>query len=169
MSLKKTLVVVLTLALLAFLSGCATLTQKAAEKAVEQTTGAKVNTKEKKVTVETEEGKTEVQVETKKLPEDFPEDFPICEGAKEFNFLRQEGSEGVHLTVNYLVDKGLSEVDDFYKDSLPKNGYKIQQSISTSEFTSYTFKKDKIEGVVSMNVEEDTKQTSVMITMSVGK
>ena len=156
MSFRKLIVLFLILAVAILSLGCCpALTKKATEEAVEETTGVEVDEDEGKVTIETEEGKAEMGGETGDLPEGFPGDFPIYKGVNEFESTRVEVEKNINFSVHYHTDDSVPDVADFYKENLPKKGYKIVSDIKIENNVTYSFDKNGKEiGTVTTTVEE---------------
>jgi len=93
---------------------------------------------EKKVTLPGGDG--EVQVTTGgELPKQFPDDFPIFEGAKLTGTVtgEQEGQSGFFVT--WETDASPDDVTDFYKEALDKDPWKTAGVFTTSDGAMITF------------------------------
>jgi hypothetical protein len=93
---------------------------------------------EKKVTLPGGDG--EVQVTTGgELPKEFPDDFPIFEGANLTGTVtgEQEGQTGYFAT--WETDASTQEVTDFYKEALDKDPWKTAGVVTTGEGAMITF------------------------------
>jgi hypothetical protein len=163
--LKVALVISFVLLLGFLVSGCSLLARKATEKAIEKSTGVEVDEKEGKVKVKTKEG--EAEFGAKEFPKDFPKDFPVYSGAGDIASTRVETGEGVSMNVGYKVNKDVSVVSNFYKDSLPENGYEVEQTVETSQdFVMIYFKKgEKLEGTLSISKSNGATQVNVSLVM----
>jgi hypothetical protein len=163
--LKVALAISLVLLLSFLFSGCSLLARKATEKAIEKSTGVEVDEKGGKVKVKTKEG--EAEFGAKEFPKDFPKDFPIYSGGSDIASTRVETGEGVSMNVSYKVNDDVSAVSDFYKESLPENGYEVEQTVETSQdFVMIYFKKgEELEGTLSLSKSNGATQVSVSLVM----
>lgn len=145
----------------AILPGCSLIarkaTEKAVEKAVEKATGKEtdVEVDERKVKVKTEEGETQFEAGGK-IPEDFPKDFPVYKGARVEGVIRTESGGKVQFNIEFATDDDFSKVVTFYKDKLPKAGYKISVITETDEGVFLNLVKGGGSvGMVEINKEKD--------------
>ncbi len=100
-------------------AGC----RQAAQKAVEEATGVKVEDGGTSVVVETEEGKATIE-SGKKLPEGFPASFPVYEGEIESAGSFSQGESQVYNVI-VTTDDDIDQVKAFYLKELPSKGWKI--------------------------------------------
>jgi len=85
-------------------------------------------------------GDGEVKVTTGgELPSDFPDDFPIFNGAKLTGTVRgeQEGQAGFFAT--WETDASVGEVTDFYKEALNKDPWKTTGAFAAGEGSLISF------------------------------
>jgi hypothetical protein len=166
LKLKVALCISLALLLGFLFSGCSLLVRKTTEKAIEKSTGVEVEEKEGKVKVKTKEG--EAEFGSKEFPKDFPEDFPVYTGAGDIASTRVETGEGVSINVSYTVNEDLSAVSDFYKESLPENGYEVDQTVETSQdFVMFHFKKGEgVEGTLSVSKSDGKAEVAISLGIS---
>lgn len=163
--------VLLLIAVLFFsFSGCSFLARKASEeaveKAIEKETGkdTEVDLGEKSIKVKTKGGETELQT-SGNLPKDFPEEFPLYEGAEIKGTLRTESEGKVHFQVTFETKDELSKVAEFFKEKLPKSGYKISSTVETQESALlYLSKGEESIGMVMITKEGDKTTFTVTIT-----
>ena len=154
----KLLIAVLALSLALTLTACSRLTEKATEKAVEKTTGVSVDKDGDKVKVKTKEG--EFEAGENKLPEGFPDKFPIYEDAKVVSGTKMTVDQGTSFSVQLDVEDSVSKVSDYYKEALPDAGYKIEGTIETDGNVMYTMEGD---GIVQVMDQQGT--TKIQITL----
>ncbi len=158
------LVVFLAISILLSFTGCSLIarkiTEKAAEKAIEKETGKDVdlNVGEGKVKIKGKEGETEIQ-SGEKLPEDFPEKFPLYPQAEVKGTVRNEAGGKIQMQVVLETKDSFDKVVDFYKEKLPESGYKITSTVQTGGGAMFYLEmgKDKA-GIVSI-IDEKTKTT----------
>lgn len=99
------------------------------------------------------------------LPDNFPEDFPIYEGARATGSFSTSQNEGEGLTVTFVVDAGFDDVSSFYKEELPAAGYNINTTIDMGDAAQFYFINEEkgIEGVLQVMKEDG--QTGISVTM----
>lgn len=103
--------------------------KQAAQKAVEQATGVKVEDDGGSVTVKTDEGEATVKT-GQKLPERFPESVPVYEGTIETaSSMTAGGTETFSVVVQ--ADDDLDTVKKFYLKEMPARGWKVQMTLDT--------------------------------------
>jgi len=146
--------------------GCASIARKATEKAIEnriekESGGkARVNVEKGSVEVETEEGKTRVEAgEGARLPENFPKDVPVYEGAKVASAITQD--EGG--SVSFTVSAGFRDVSDFYRSALQKAGYKVEATMDLGETAQFVATSADGKRQVSIQAAKDKDGTSLVI------
>ncbi len=126
MSTRITRLLVVAVALLSALAlvGCQSIADKAAEKAaeiaIEQTTGAEIDQEDGSVTIKGEDGTEITASEGGELPDGFPTDVPVFEGP-----VISSVKSGNSFMVVIETDKSVDEVNDWYKDQLKDSTWKI--------------------------------------------
>jgi len=153
---KKLLVIGLVLSFAIVSSGCSWI----GKKAVEETTGVSVDKDNESVKVKTKEGEAEIQAGENKLPDGFPEDFPIYEDAKISGSSKISTDQGTSYTVQLETNDSMSAVADYYKSALPDSGYKVQATAETPDSVMYSLEKG---GMVQVTVVDG--KTTVQITL----
>ncbi len=130
MRLKVVCVLCLAVLVLAPLTGCGAAVQKAAEKA----TGVDVNNDGNKVTITGNEGdKVEMQGgDDVSLPDGFPKDVPLYEGAKLIMSNSYTTDGNTAYTAVYETSDDVATVHAWYKDALPKAGWTIEGDVVNS-------------------------------------
>jgi hypothetical protein len=86
------------------------------------------------------------------LPENFPTDIPLFEGAE--TFAVQDLAQGAK-NVLFYVDEEESKVFDFYKQGMDQEGWKVTQEAQQKYQSFLSFKKDKM--VTNMTISKDPK------------
>jgi len=86
------------------------------------------------------------------LPENFPTDIPLFEGAE--TFAVQDLAQNAK-NVLFYVDADTPEVFDFYKDGMDKEGWKVTQEAQQKYQSFLSFKKDRM--VTNMTISTDPK------------
>lgn len=86
------------------------------------------------------------------LPENFPTDIPLFEGAE--TFAVQNLAQGAK-NVLFYVDADTPKVFEFYKDGMDKEGWNVTQEAQQKYQSFLSFKKDKM--VTNMTISKDPK------------
>lgn len=136
--------------------------QKIAEKAIEKQSGGKVKADlaGNKVTIKGEKGE-EVNMDGSgkaQLPEGFPKDVYVLEGAAMNTTARQENQYTVLMTSSEDQDKVLKT----YKEKLAKNGWKETNSVDTGDLRMRTYEKESRQ--VMLSVAKDGGKTQVTLS-----
>jgi len=105
------------------------------------------------------------------LPSDFPDDFPIYEGAKLTGTMtgEQEGQTGYFAT--WETDASTQEVTDFYKEALDKDPWKTSGVVTTGEGAMITFTRADNEdfgGLVTVSSSDDKTMFVVFVGEGAG-
>lgn len=95
--------------------------------------------------------KTPRQVDSS-LPEDFPTDIPLLEGAE--TFAVQNLAQGAK-NVLFYVDEDTPKVFEFYKENMDHEGWKATQEYQQKYQSFLSFKKDKM--ITNMTISKDPK------------
>lgn len=159
---KKLVVVCLVLSVVFLFAGCSSIAQKATETAVQKTTGVSVDKEGESVKVKGKDGESEVEM-GQKLPDGFPDKFPIYEGAKVAAASKVSTDEGITFNVTFEVDRDLKEVAEYYKSTLPENGYTIKSTVEGQDSVIY-----ELEGNGVTSVLKNEGKTMVQVTLTEG-
>ena len=114
---------------------------------------------------DTETGQT-VSVGGEKLPDRFPKDFPIYQGAKVVSSVSnsQQGKRnGLLVTFTIPSGQGLDKVVPFYKSGLITSGWTITSSFDSDTIQTWAISKGSTEGSVAITSERD--QMTVIVTL----
>lgn len=135
---------------------------------IENKTGVKTNLEEvekgKATFTDTKTGQT-VIVEGEKLPDTFPKDFPIYQGAKVITAVsnNQSGKDnGLLVTFAVPDGHGLDKVVPFYKNGLSTSGWTIVSSFDSDTMQSWVIAKGTTEGSVAITTSESDPLTIVV-------
>jgi len=107
------------------------------------------------------DGSTTSFGENVKLPENFPNDVPIIDGAKVAGVAVTK-AQGAWVTLT--TDKSVDDVANWYHEKLTSAGFEQTATYSTSEMVTKSYQKDRIfiDFVVTAGSEGDP--TSIMLT-----
>lgn len=142
--------------------GCSSLFQRGAKEAVQRGTGVRVEEDGGKVKVQTKEGTVETEQREGKLPSGFPDKFPVYEGATVKSGAKTSSPKGTLFSVTWESSDGVSAVVDFYKKTLPENGYPISNTVETGADTGFLLKN----GMVAIKTESGKTQISVTLSIT---
>lgn len=163
---SKKLVLLSMILAIFLLLGCSFLGEKVAEKAVEKTTGVEVDKEGKKVKIKTREGEAEIETGEKKLPDGFPDDFPIYEDATIKNSSKMTTNGQTTYQVFLEAEGDPAPVAEYYKKSLPESGHEIENSFEADNTFTYTIKQgEDTTGTVSISIQNN--KTSIVISLTV--
>ncbi|RJQ31706.1 MAG: hypothetical protein C4562_04475 [Actinobacteria bacterium] len=161
--MKKIVVICLVLVVVLALSGCDSIFKSAAKQAVEKATGVKVDEDGKSVKIKTKEGEAEISSSQTKLPDGFPEDFPVYDGAKLTNSAKMGSAKEAGYTAVWETSDSKDDVVDFYKKELPSKGYKVTAEYSSGQGTTYTFE----QGYLNIVEKTSTKKVEISTVISI--
>lgn len=164
---KTTLIVIIVITVLIILGGGYLLqqqfTERLAEKAIEDTTGGKVNISEggNKITIETDDGKPTVG--QNQIPKNFPPDVSIYPGSE----VVTSSESNDNFTLALTTSNSVSKVRDFYRNDLEKNGWDTSEApvLDKSFIISGTKGNRKVDIVVSLDNNGKTGVAIVIIKL----
>lgn len=143
-------------------TGCGALLERGAKEAVERETGVKVDEDGGKVKIETDKGTIEAESGEGKLAEGFPAEFPIYEPATVKSSTKASTPQGTAYTAALETSDDQAKVAAFYKTTLPQKGYKITNTVTTPQGTSFLC--DEGEAMVAVTTQDGKTQVVITIT-----
>lgn len=165
MQFKKLTFAALIIPAIMLLAGCANIAEKATEKAVENATGVKVDKQGDSVKIKTDKGEAEFSASENKVPDDFPEAFPLYDGAKVTGSMKTEAEGKKNFTVTFETSDDKTQVANFFKESLPKNGYKIETTMEIGDTVNLALKQGDTEvGGVTI-AKDDKNKTTIIVSL----
>lgn len=160
--MPKTVVGLVSVALL-ILTGCGKKPEeKIAEKIIEQNTGgkAKVDITDQSVKVETEEGTMNMTTgKSAKIPESFPSDIYIFKPAE----VKMAMEVGQGYSVALATGKEIDAVASAYKKEMVKRGWKQQAAMDMGENAMLIYEKEK--RVTNVAVTREEGETKIVLTV----
>jgi|SRR3989344_3048656 len=113
---------------------------------------------------DTKTGQT-VSIGGEKLPDTFPKDFPVYQGAKVVSSASgsQQG-QGEGFFVTFTTPDGLDNVVPFYEKELAANGWAVVSSFNSDIVQTWEVIKDPMQGGISITSEPN--QTTIVVTLS---
>jgi hypothetical protein len=100
------------------------------------------------VEVESEEGK--FSFKDAGLPDNFPEEFPVYEGAVVDGSWSTQGEEKEGMSVIWKVEAPIEKVADFYREALVDAGWQITGAFDQEKATTLTIGKQFYEGFIGV-------------------
>jgi hypothetical protein len=165
--LRSIALLLLVLALPAVaLAGCGgddKAAEKIAEKAIEHESGGDVDIDDGEVSVTDEDGNKSTMSSSDKLPEDFPKEIPLPDGAKVTSGTKvSTDGNGDTFAVTAEVDDDPKDVLAFYKDEL--DGFKKEMEISTDDGASAQYTNDEWNVLLGVSNEDGKNLLSLTVT-----
>lgn len=158
--------VIIGFALLGFVlaPGC---TKKETFKSKKGNVSVEQEGKRGKVTVETDEGKTEIET-GESLPKGWPADMPVYKPAKIVGSSAIKGQgDAASLSLALETSDAVDKVREFYQKNLASNGWEVNESSSTALEGNHTAlltaAKQKRSCVVTMGRSEGKEKTELVI------
>lgn len=151
------------------LGGCKKAGEKAAEKAIEagmakEGVKADVDVSGDKITIKSEDGKTEFSGgKSAKVPEDFPKDVYIYEGAAVKAALTVPGGCNLVMETGDGAEKVLAAI----KGKMAANGWKEAMNMSQGDHVMLQYRKGQRSTMV--NVDSSGKMTTITLTTAEDK
>ncbi len=161
--MKKTLVIIALVGLVAVLSGCTEqAAEKAAESAIESSTNneAEVDFDDETVTVNTNAGSFTAGEEVA-LPDNFPDDVYVIDGTI---ISAMEVVESNGFSVSIQTDTSVADAQDAYTDELTDDGWEITGTMTIGSGATIIAEKDERTATVSISRDDDDNMTLVGIT-----
>lgn len=117
----------------------------------------------KKVTYSGEGGEFSLDLQTDKLPEGFPADFPVYPGAKLTSTWSAKDNNGQGTSVVWESSDTVGKISEFYKTDLEAKGWKVNATFTQTDSATYSFEKDKFNGFVGITKKDDKSVISVTL------
>ncbi|MEJ2347605.1 MAG: hypothetical protein P8Y17_00185 [Patescibacteria group bacterium] len=136
------------------------------EKILSKSTGSEVNIEGdgEKVSITSDEGTLLVE-QGGELPDSFPSDFPVYPNATPTGSWTAAGDDTNGLSVLWETDDSISKVTDYYKEELPKAGWKITLTSEVEDGSTFAFEKGDVSGF--MGIAEEDSKTIISLTLGV--
>ena len=99
----------------------------------------------------------DIEIGGEKLPDTFPQDFPIYPGAKIVSSVSSND-----LLVTFTASDGLDKAVPFYKNGLDASGWTIISSFDSDTLQTWAIAKGTTEGSVSITTFEREPMTIVV-------
>lgn len=114
------------------------------------------------------------------VPDGFPENFPVYNGADLFDTWRADVNEARGLSVVWTTNVKVADVYEFYLENLSQEGWKFSVVSDKTSASTISFDKEdsfgqavcidanscEVAGFISIN-GEDGKETNISVTMGI--
>lgn len=108
----------------------------------------------------------QVDIGTGEIPEVFPKDFPVYQGAKVSGSVSGgQSGKGNGFWLTLTTPDAVSKVAEFYKEALKSNGWEVQSTIAMGGATTYAVTKGEMNGSVTISQPEGTSETTILIAL----
>lgn len=144
------------------ITGCASIANQAAEKAVENalsSDGTNVDIQDGKVKIDSSEGSVEIGTDSE-LPADWPSDVPAPDGFTLAGVLSNKDSAGTSYTASWEAEGDKTADVKAYVESLKSGGWKIESDMTGL----YTLTK----GTQQIDIISGATDGTTSIVMAVG-
>jgi hypothetical protein len=118
------------------------------------------------LTITDSEGKTTDLIKmAKDVPDDFPKDFPLYEGA-ELSSVRTEDSDALNFVITQQTGDSASTLAEWYKKALPEKGFKVTTTLAMPTGTMISFEKgEKVAGAVVIGTQGGKTVANVTVAI----
>lgn len=153
------------------LTGCKKAGEKAAEKAIEaglakEGVKADVDASDGKVTIQSKDGKTEFTGgKNAKVPENFPKDVYVYEGATINAALSVPGGFNLTMETGDSADTVLSSV----KKKMTGQGWKEEMTMNQGEQSMVGYKKGERTTMITISTDKKLTRIALTVTEEKGK
>lgn len=135
--------------------------------AIENKTGVKTNLEDiekgKLTFTDTKTGQT-VNVGANTVPDTFPKDFPVYQGAKVAAAVsNSQPGEDNGFFVTFTTQDGLDKVVPFYKNGLSANRWTTTSSFDSDTLQTWEIAKGSLQGSISITSEKE--QTTIAVIL----
>lgn len=103
---------------------------------------------------------------TEELPEDFPESFPVYKNASLENSWTAQGNTTKGISVVWMTDDSVADVNKFYQESLESNSWQIVSEYEAEGSNTISFEKEGTSGFIGITRGEEGK-TLISVTMGI--
>lgn len=161
---RAALAALLVVSLVALLAAC----QRAAEEIVEEQTGVEIDQEGDSVTITGSEGE-EITHEAESLPDDWPADVPVYEGAEVEASTSVSMGQGTQMSATLVTEDPVADVFAWYKAEAESGGWTIESEASMQAEGATTallaLKKGDMEVTITVN-EADNGSSNIVTVVS---
>lgn len=163
MRLRNIFLLALTMITVIMLTGCSSIAENAAEKAIEGATGVKVDQEGESIKVKTKDGEAELSGGENKIPIGFPEGL-VYKGGTIGLTTKASSEDKTHFTVTFETTDKVDKVVEFYKKAIPDSGYEVETTTEISGMHMMSFiKGEGSRGQVTVQNEDSGKTMAHII------
>jgi hypothetical protein len=104
-----------------------------------------------------------VDINTGKPITDYPSDAPLYQGK---SMMDMKSAEKHSRVVTLQSPDSIQKIADFYKNELPKNGWKVESAITSPEMSVYVAKKDSRQLTITIGGDSGGQPSSISQTLA---
>jgi hypothetical protein len=131
--LARILLALVVVGVLAAMTGCGAIVEKAVKSGVEGATGVKVDKSGTGVTVTGKDGSSLTSSADGTLPEGFPSDMPLYQNAKITTGLASDSGTGKAFVVALTTTDAPADVLAWYESQLKDKGWNVTSTMKTGD------------------------------------
>jgi len=147
------------------LVGCQQMAEKAAETAIEKSTGVDVQKNGDNITIETSQGTASISGDAK-LPDGFPTDVPVYQPSSVKAAVTDNSQGKENFLVNLETTDEKAKVFDWYKTELETQGWKTLNTVDTAQGAG-GITAEKGTSTLLVAIADGTSGTGTNITLTV--
>lgn len=138
------------------------------KKGFEAKTGVSLDTAGKSMTIKDSKTGAEINIGSEgKMPAGFPADFPIYPGATvQGNISGAENNAGKGFWIILSSTDEAAKVTSYYETNLPKAGWTVGSTMNIGSSSTWEVTKGTMAGSVIIGADEESKATSIVITLA---
>lgn len=149
--------------------GCKSVEEKVGEEIAEeiigQSTGTNIEVEGDSVTVETEDGDVTMSSTTDEMPDGFPSDFPIYDGAEIDGTSTIDGETSTDHYVNLLSADVPLAVYEWYKAELVSAGWEIESDMKVDDETMlFSGKQGAMTYTLAIGAEDTGSSIAIIVS-----
>lgn len=171
--MKRVLIGLLVVVFALGLAGCQSVSDKIGEKVGEEIAGGivggNVEVDGDAVTIETDQGNITMDSSEGELPEEFPADFPIYDGAKVDSTSSLSSGTEKTFYVNLISEDEPKEVYEWYKSEFESEGWTIDGDMFLTDDSGasglLSVKKDPMNGTLTVGKGSENTEMGVILVV----
>jgi len=138
-------------------------------KTIEGKTGIKTNVEDiekGKMTLTDPKTGAKIEVNTGKIPDNFPKNFPVYPGSKIAGTVsgNKEGTDG-GIWLTFSSGDSLAKISQYYKDNFKAKGWNAKAILEANENVTYSVSDGKMEGTLTVTRATDTNESTIIIML----
>jgi hypothetical protein len=158
-------VLLLAIATISMATGCEAIIGQAVKSGVESATGVKVDESGNSVTMTGQDGSSVSVGEDGKLPEGFPTDVPVYEGAVKAA-IATDSDKGKGFMVNIETPDAPADVFKWYEDEMASGGWTVKSTMKTGDGGLLSGEKDALGLTVTVTPAGTSANTNISLAVA---